>query len=351
MNLFITLCTLLVIDTHSYSLNVQPIQKSSPIKTTTAFKTTSPSFLFRRHHLTHKEATASASLEQGDERSEDVVPEWKEKYEEERAKRPFSVQTPYGGVNLFGLYYGFVNVALGVVWYGMVTLLRIFYFLTRGKLDKNRHLPIFCAHVWGWLSMLFTASFPKFEGYEKIEEVLKANTKTGAMFVANHNSWMDIPFVGYMIGWRNYKFVAKTELTKIPILGAGMRCANHVLLDRKDKRSQIMALRLGIDWLKKGVHLITFPEGTRSKTGKVLPFKKGAFKMACKANAPIIPMSIVGAASIMPIGFIFPVKPSSIGKVIVHDPIQTEGRDEEELSNEVREAILSGLPDEQKPLH
>ena len=70
-----------------------------------------------------------------------------------------------------------------------------------------------------------------------------------AMFVSNHNSWMDIPFLGHTIGWKNYKFVAKKELEKVPILGKAIQVAKNVLLDRSDRRSQLLTLKQGMKWL------------------------------------------------------------------------------------------------------
>ena len=71
-----------------------------------------------------------------------------------------------------------------------------------------------------------------------------------AMFVANHNSWMDIPFMGYVIGWRNYKFISKAELGQIPILGRSIKTGGHVMIDRTNRRSQILTLKSGMQWLK-----------------------------------------------------------------------------------------------------
>ncbi|MFN9979099.1 MAG: lysophospholipid acyltransferase family protein, partial [bacterium] len=96
------------------------------------------------------------------------------------------------------------------------------------------------------------------------------------MFVANHASWNDIPYIGVTIGWRNYKFVGKKELLQVPILGSAISIAGHIALDRKDRASGLLAVKKGINWLKTGVHLITFPEGTRSRDGKLLRFKNGA---------------------------------------------------------------------------
>jgi 1-acyl-sn-glycerol-3-phosphate acyltransferase len=83
-----------------------------------------------------------------------------------------------------------------------------------------------------------------------------------------------------------------------------------------------------------------------------MPFKNGAFKMAHKAGAPVIPISICGAANIMPSYWMFPYRRAGGGacKVIVHEPVESKGKTEEELAAAVRESIIAGLPEEQRPL-
>ena len=100
-----------------------------------------------------------------------------------------------------------------------------------------------------------------------------------------------------------------------------------------------------------GCHLVTFPEGTRSKNGRLLPFKNGAFKMAHKVGAPIIPISIIRANKVHPTTWMFPCRSShGICKVIVHDPVESKDKTEAELAEKVRSDIINGLPDAQKPL-
>ena len=82
-----------------------------------------------------------------------------------------------------------------------------------------------------------------------------------------------------------------------------------------------------------------------------MAFKNGAFKMAHKAGAPVVPMSICRAADVMPSYWMFPYRPAwNVCKVVVHEPVESEGKTEEELAEAVREAIISGLPEEQRPL-
>ena len=162
---------------------------------------------------------------------------------------------------------------------------------------------------------------------------------------------MDIPFLGASIGWRNYKIISKKELGRVPILGKAIRVGGNIMVDRSNRRSQLETLKKGINYLKDGVHLCTFPEGTRTRTGRLTPFKNGAFKMAHKAGAPVVPVSIVGADKCMPVYWMFPYRPArAVSKVVMHEPIESKDKTEEELAEAVREAMISGLPEEQRPL-
>jgi 1-acyl-sn-glycerol-3-phosphate acyltransferase len=82
----------------------------------------------------------------------------------------------------------------------------------------------------------------------------------------------------------------------------------------------------------------------------LLPFKNGAFKMAYKAGAPIVPLSIIGSGKAMPSNWMFPRFPTHGCQVVIHEPIESEGKTEDELAEEVRAAIISGLPEDQRPL-
>jgi 1-acyl-sn-glycerol-3-phosphate acyltransferase len=87
----------------------------------------------------------------------------------------------------------------------------------------------------------------------KNQDILQKFYKEGrpAMFVANHCSWMDIPFLGATIGWRNYKLISKKELGVVPILGTAIRTGGNIMVDRSDRRSQLATLKQGIEYLKK----------------------------------------------------------------------------------------------------
>jgi 1-acyl-sn-glycerol-3-phosphate acyltransferase len=255
--------------------------------------------------------------------------------------------TPIGALNPFAIYCALVSILLSIPWFIALTTMQLVYALTRNRFDRQRRIPVFLNHLWGATLLTLTRCWPKAENMEILQRFYKEGRP--AMFVANHNSWMDIPYLGSTIGWRNYKIIAKKELSKVPALGKAIYLGGHVMVDRTDRKSQLKTLKTGIQYLKDGVHLCTFPEGTRSRTGKVLPFKNGAFKMAYKAGAPIIPLSIVGANKMMPAHWMFPFRSGhGITKVIVHDPIECKGKTEAELAAEVRKVMLSGLPLDQR---
>jgi 1-acyl-sn-glycerol-3-phosphate acyltransferase len=105
------------------------------------------------------------------------------------------------------------------------------------------------SQIWGVTLLRLSRSYPKIENYEILKEFYAKNEP--AMFVANHCSWMDIPFLGATVGWRNYKLVSKKELGIVPILGTAIRTGGNLMLDRDDRRSQIRTLKQGINLLQK----------------------------------------------------------------------------------------------------
>ena len=257
-------------------------------------------------------------------------------------------------LNLFGFLYGFVAITTGLLWYAELTLCQIQRKLFP-NIDKNRRGPIFFGHLWGYILLRTMRCFPLVEGRENLEELYEPGTKKfkkPVMFVANHTSWMDIPYVAMSIGWLNYKMVAKKELLKVPILSKCLRECQHILVDRSSRRSQIKTYKDGLDWLQRGVNLCTFAEGTRSVSGRLQEFKKGAFKMAEKVNAPIVPLSIHYAHIVNPKEYVFPWRSSRSvkGKIIIGKPVFPANKTDDEVMAEVRSIMIKNLPPSQRPL-
>lgn len=120
------------------------------------------------------------------------------------------------------------------------------------------------------------------------------------IIMCNHSSLYDIPISFKAFPDQSIRMLAKKELSKIPFLGKGMTAAEFPFIDRKNRTQAIKDLETMRKLLESGIIIWIAPEGTRSKDGKLAPFKKGAFVTAIEAKATIIPIGIRGAYDILP---------------------------------------------------
>ena len=142
------------------------------------------------------------------------------------------------------------------------------------------------------------------------------------LYASNHSSMFDIwALFATLPG--SVRFVAKQELFRIPLLGGAMRAVGHVAIDRTHRKRAFEAYDDAARTIQRGVSAVVFPEGTRSRTGELLPFKKGAFILAIRAQAPLVPMAIVGARAAMKKGS-FIIWPVTI-RIRVGEPVPTAG--------------------------
>lgn len=163
--------------------------------------------------------------------------------------------------------------------------------------------------------------------------------------VSNHQSLADIPVIS-CLPWE-MKWVAKTELFKIPFVGWMMRLAGDVEVNRADPKSRTRVL-LGVRrYLQARCSVMFFPEGTRSRDGVVLPFNEGGFMLAIKEQVPVLPLVVDGTQDALPKNSWRFGEARDI-RVKVLPPIETTGMKTSEagrLSNEVRDLIVSQLAD------
>ncbi len=163
----------------------------------------------------------------------------------------------------------------------------------------------------------------------------------GQILVSNHQSWFDVFALAASLPVP-FSFVGKKELNRVPFLGHAWEKVGHVAIDRSDHQSALAALGSMDGQLHdEGRTIIMFPEGTRSPTGELTRFKKGAFVMAIKAQTPVVPVALVGTRRIMKKGD-WKILRGHV-TVRVGEPIPTAGltlRDRDDLSARAREAIL-----------
>ena len=161
------------------------------------------------------------------------------------------------------------------------------------------------------------------------------------VIMSNHSSLLDIPaLMGAVPG--SMRMVMKEELSRVPVWGQALVASGFVAIDRKNRDKAIGQLEKAKRMLGKGVSIWISPEGTRSRTGKLAPFKKGGFHVATQLGIPIIPAWIEGASEIVPPDQ-FRVIYDGTCTVRFGAPIATEGVTPEQLPSlmgEVRQAIL-----------
>ena len=132
------------------------------------------------------------------------------------------------------------------------------------------------------------------------------------IFAANHQSQFDIMALdGFLMV--DFRWMAKKELFRIPLVGAGMRLAGTIPIDRSRGRQAMKSLAEAATRIAAGTSVVIFPEGTRTRDGRLQPFKSGAMYLAIKSGVDIVPMAIVGGFEIMPKGC-FLVKP---GRMVI----------------------------------
>ena len=173
---------------------------------------------------------------------------------------------------------------------------------------------------------------------------LPADMRRPYVVVSNHESFVDILLISHLP--TEMKWMSKIEILRIPLVGWMMRLARDIPLERGDAESIAKAMDASRERLSTNVSVMIFPEGTRSKTGELRPFKTGAFRLAIEAQVPILPLAVYGTRDALRkhdwrLG-------NAEAEVRVLDPISTEGLpmdDVQALSDRVREVIVAGRED------
>ena len=170
------------------------------------------------------------------------------------------------------------------------------------------------------------------------ENVLRSKPQ---IFMANHQSDFDILIaLGHIPG--QFRWIAKKELFHIPIFGAAMKNAGYIEIDRGNHEKAMHSLDEAALRIREGKSVMSFPEGTRSRSGEIKSFKQGIFHLAIKSGVPIIPVSIIGSGQIMPKRSL-KITPGKV-KMVIGKPVDVKSYNIEnrhELIDQVRKVIIT----------
>ncbi len=192
----------------------------------------------------------------------------------------------------------------------------LFFTIILFPFDKKR--KVVHAQCYWWANAIIGLNpywSVKVKGLENID------ARKAYVMVANHQSLADV-IIMYKIH-AQFKWVAKESLFKVPFLGWCLSLGRHIRLSRGRFGSIKKVYREAADWLRRGMSVLFFPEGTRSDTGTISAFQNGAFKLAIKEKKPILPIAITGTGNAIPKGsWVFKTK--AHGTITILPPVDVE---------------------------
>ena len=204
---------------------------------------------------------------------------------------------------------------------------------------------IFGNRLWGYYPPKWWARFTcwlalcriKTSGHENLEK------NTSYVFIANHQGAFDI-FLVYGFLNKNMKWVQKASLRKLPFVGKASEIVGHVFVDNTSIASRRDTIIKAKKEIVGGISMMMFPEGARSNDGKLLPFRRGAYRVAMDMGLPIVPITINGPFDVLKVNSMT-LKPGKL-ELIIHKPIPTENLEQKDLRNlmeQTKQIIHSGL--------
>jgi 1-acyl-sn-glycerol-3-phosphate acyltransferase len=207
-----------------------------------------------------------------------------------------------------------------------------------GLLDRHGKSAYRASQIWTALILRMGGVVLRVKGSEHID------SRQQYVFMVNHQSNLDIPVLVQSLVSFQLRWIAKRELLWIPFFGWAMWASRHITIDRADPLDAIRSLKRARERIAAGISIVVFPEGTRSRDGKLLRFKKGGFLLAAQSSRPIVPVTINGSRQVLPAGA-WRLKRGTID-VIIGEPIAVDGFGPgtlRHLSNQVRQAIEKNL--------
>ena len=234
-------------------------------------------------------------------------------------------------------------MSVRTLWYYVVLLVSTVIHALGAVIGGVLRVPNRVGGIYDWANVDWSRDVLKAAGTPVLAEGLEHIPRgQPLMYASNHSSMFDIwALLATLPG--SVRFVAKQELFKIPLLGGAMRAAGHIPIDRAARKKAFEAYDEAAKTIRTGISsIVVFPEGTRSRTGELLPFKNAPFGLAIASQVPIVPVYVHHTFEILPKGA-WRLRSRPI-RLLVGKPIPTAGLqagDRERLRDEVRAAMVA----------
>ncbi len=196
-------------------------------------------------------------------------------------------------------------------------------------------------HLWSRAFCILSLVKVRIHGRENITE------NRSYVFIANHQGAYDIFAIYGYLGHR-FKWMMKKSLEKMPFIGFACRCAGQIFVDNSSSAAVLRTMHEAESQLRDGISLVVFPEGSRTYTGKMGRFNRGAYQLSREFSMPLVPVTIDGAFEVLPRTAILP-RYGTIN-LIIHRPVPAPETDAAmaEVMKKTFDTIKSGLPERYK---
>ncbi|WP_311435727.1 lysophospholipid acyltransferase family protein [Hoylesella timonensis] len=239
---------------------------------------------------------------------------------------------------LYRIYQLFIAAPLVALLTLLTTLLT-----TLGCVLGNGHFwGYYPGKCWSWLTIRILLLPVKVEGREHLDK------KQSYVFVSNHQGAFDIFLIYGFLG-RNFKWMMKYQLRKMPFIGMACQAAHHIFVDKRGTAKIKQTYLEARQTLKDGMSLVVFPEGARTFTGHMGDFKRGAYMLASDLQLPVVPLTINGSFQVMPRMRDMKWVQWHPLTLTIHEPIPPKEQSSENITATLQESyqvIMKALPTE-----
>jgi len=241
---------------------------------------------------------------------------------------------------LYRIYQLFVAIPLIV----LATVLTALVTIVGCFIGNGHFWGYYPGKCWSWFIIRILFLPIKVEGRENLQP------GQSYVFAANHQGAFDIFMIYGFLG-RNFKWMMKKSIRKIPFVGIACECAHHIFVDKSGASKIKQTYDQARETLREGMSVVVFPEGARTFTGHIGIFRRGAFMLADELQLPVCPITINGSFDVMPRthDWHFPVRHRL--SLTIHEPIAPKGKGaefEKETMKEAYDSIESGLEEQYK---